>query len=873
MIEMQPNTIIQFGKYEIFRKLALGGMAELYLAKQRGVGGFERTVVVKCILPQYATDPQFVTMFLDEARIASQLNHPNIVQIYEIGEVSGLYYISMEYVRGPNFKALRKALYHQSNSVDPSLVAGIMVQVCAGLHHAHCAADQNGNPLNIVHRDVSPTNLLLTFEGNAKLVDFGVAKASIQEHETKAGMVKGKYRYMSPEQILAHPIDHRSDIYALGAILYELSTGVVLFQRRSEAETIRAVYMDPIVPPSAILEDYPPELERIVMKALERDANDRYPTADAMRRDLDHFLHEYGVYYGPRQLAESLRGMFTQVFESSINQDPGSALTRNDYARFGLSISSADDKLHPGGKIHTLSGQGLDEVTSPSADPSSPSSFHASTESSAPSGLHPSRSGHEALPTKELDSYSFADKPAEPELSEQSLRSLQAPTDPIPAMAHPSQHQEKKSVSGWLLALLLLLVVGSSAVVASILFSNNSTSTASNADMQLQQLAEHLQDKKWKQADALLQVIQIKDLNARQKAQRIALQRQLHRGQTLEMAQQLYQKGEREKARKALQALQTRYPEDKTLAALAEQWKQPETNVESKKPLIRKNNDDEDDDDKQDDDSTDDVEPRRTPPRRIRRPRRRIRRVRRPFARRRIIRRKVVVAPPKRLPVEPRPRVIQPGVLFVPALSMARVDLDGNLFGYTPINGKKVPPGRHTLRVSRPGYRTVTRTIVVREGKRLIVPISLQKIARRRPKPPVVPLPRRNTPIKPKPKRSFASIRLSRGSKTLRIVIIDRRGISGNTYTYQFRSMCRRIERATQQVLGSPFSTRGITYPLQRYVRRIANLSGQERMTFNSRAIAYVIYRELARGRSKNRVAQLLLSYQKRKKFRLYRNR
>ncbi|TNE47415.1 MAG: PEGA domain-containing protein [Deltaproteobacteria bacterium] len=871
MIEMQPDTSIQFGTYEIFRKLALGGMAELYLAKQRGVGGFERTVVIKCILPQYATDPQFVTMFLDEARIASQLNHPNIVQIYEIGEVNGLYYISMEYVRGPNFKALRKALYHQSKTVNSSLVAGIMVQVCAGLHHAHCATDPNGNPLQIVHRDVSPTNLLLTFEGNAKLVDFGVAKASIQEHQTKAGMVKGKYRYMSPEQILAHPIDHRSDIYALGAILYELSTGVVLFQRRSEAETIRAVYMDPIIPPGAVIEDYPPELERIVMKALEREARDRYQSADEMRRDLEQFLYDYGVYYGPQQLAESLRGMFTQVFESSINEDPGSALTRNDYARFGLSIPPSGELGRPSAQAHTMENERLpEEVTSPSADPSSPSSFHAPTESSAPSGLNRghSGSGHSIPPTRDLQSYSSVSRP---QASHPSLAPQQAATDPIPVPSPGSlQRKEKSSFNPLLLVLLLLVVSGGVAVGLILSNPSKAPQPSSQADVQLQRLAGLLQDKQWKQADALLQVIRIKDLTPRQKEQRIALQKQLHRGQTLELAQQLYQQGKQAEARKTLQALQTRYPEDKTLAALAEQWKQP-TTTEPKKPVTDNPDDDTDDND---DDTTPKTKPRRRnvrPRRRVNRPRRRIRRRRTP--RRRVARR---VVEPRRVVAEPpprRPEFARPGILFVPAVSMARVDLDGSLFGYTPINGKSVPPGRHTIRVSRPGYKTVVRTIMVRSDKRLIVPITMERIRPRQVPPRLPPLPRNDASNKPKPKLAFSSVRLPRSGQTLRIVIIDRRGISGNTYTYQFRSLCRRIERETQRVLGSSFSVRGVTFALQKYVRRVANLSGRERMTFYPRAIAYVIYRNLGLGRSRSRVAQLLLSYQKRNKFKKYRNR
>lgn len=917
MTEMQQEAIIQFGKYEIYRKLALGGMAELYLAKQRGLGGFERVVVVKCILPQYSTDPQFLTMFLDEARIASQLNHPNIVQIYEIGEVHDLYYIAMEYVRGPNFKALRKALFHHYNQPSLELIAGIMVQVCSGLHHAHCAADSYGQPLAIVHRDVSPTNLLLTFEGTVKLVDFGVAKASIQEHQTVTGMVKGKYRYMSPEQILAYPIDHRSDVYSIGAILYELTTGVVLFQRNSEAETIRAVYMDPIIPPSTLVDGYPPALESIVMKALERDVHLRYHTADEMRRDLEQFMYSRGKYYGSQQIAEALQDMFTHVFEPSLAGDTGSALTHNDYVRFGFLAQPAPSALPAPHTLHGSEQGVIAPVGTESSSPSSPSSFQARALSrsgpvvSAGSAPRVPRPQQNAIPTREIVNTPLVPTQTLPPFytplplesgsgQKQVLEDLRRTTDPIPSpvfseplsLMKGKSEDEKSHRSSWVLWMLVLLLLVGTMLVFWMSTSVSPTHKNKDAVQQLQQIAALLQKEQWEQAARKLHPLANVVLTTPQRDQYKELQWRLLRGQTLSEIRRLQQQGQKQEALLVLRSLHDKQPKDQEILLMLRRW---ETSVEPKNeqnppimdggttPRSSSNPEEAVDPDASKTGKQQGGKTSRNTKKSNRRKvvKRSISRVRRRPVRRRVVAVRTEAVrtnqeqnPQTDPPLPREDRTIPPakGSLFVPAIPMAQVDIDGQLFGFTPINGKSLAPGRYRIRISKDGFVAVERTIVIAPGQRLVLPIKLQPIATAQPSdPPVIPT--QPTSDGPNPALPFSAIKLRKSSETLRIYIADQRGIGGNSYTYQFRELCQNIERETQRILGSDFSTTHITLSLQQYVRQFAISSGREQMTFYPRAIAYVIYTQLARGRAKQRVAQLLLSYQKRNKFAQYNNR
>ncbi len=264
-------SIENYGKYQLLKRLAMGGMAQIYLARRRGPEGFEKLLVIKRILPHLAENADFVRMFLDEARIAARLDHPNIVDIYDLGAQDDTFFIAMEYIHGEDLRRVWKRAERSGQLIPVPLVCRIMIEACAGLEHAHKQKDTQGRPLGIVHRDISPQNILLTFEGRVKVVDFGIAKAADQATVTRSGVLKGKYSYMSPEQAAGQKnLDCRTDIFALGVVLYELLTGMRLFKRLTDMATLQAVADCNISPPSQINPRVPKDLDPIVMKALTR---------------------------------------------------------------------------------------------------------------------------------------------------------------------------------------------------------------------------------------------------------------------------------------------------------------------------------------------------------------------------------------------------------------------------------------------------------------------------------------------------------------------------------------------------------------------------------------------------------------------------
>lgn len=269
-------------------------MAELYLAKQIGVAGFEKPVVVKRILPKLCGDPAFVEMFLNEARVAARLSHPSIVQIFDLGRVEDVYFIAMEYIYGEDLRAVVEKGRQHGEQIPFGLALRIMADVLAALHYAHTRTGLGGAPLGLVHRDVSPQNVLVTYEGGVKLVDFGIAKATQQKStlQTQAGLLKGKYAYMSPEQCNGRSVDARSDVFAAGILLWELVTGRRLFHRNAELATLVAVVDEPIPRLAIFRSDVPPVLERICSQALERNLEHRYPSAQAMQADLERLIRQ-----------------------------------------------------------------------------------------------------------------------------------------------------------------------------------------------------------------------------------------------------------------------------------------------------------------------------------------------------------------------------------------------------------------------------------------------------------------------------------------------------------------------------------------------------------------------------------------------------
>jgi serine/threonine-protein kinase len=306
--EKQPP---QFGKYRLVRRLAVGGMAELFLAKALSLHSFEKLVVVKRILPQFADNEDFIDMFLDEARLAAQLRHPNIVQVYDIGEDQGSQFFTMEYIHGQDLRRLGRNLSKQGRTLPLEHVLSIIIGTAAGLHHAHKSADMSGHPMNIVHRDVSPANILVTYEGGVKLVDFGIAKARTAQVTTAAGTLKGKIPYMSPEQCRGEALDSRSDLFSLGTLLWEFTVGQRLFRGDSEFATLHKISNEEAPAPRSIVPDYPEELERIVLKALQRDREKRYQTGQELQIDLEDFARDQRLAVSSARLSAFMTELFT----------------------------------------------------------------------------------------------------------------------------------------------------------------------------------------------------------------------------------------------------------------------------------------------------------------------------------------------------------------------------------------------------------------------------------------------------------------------------------------------------------------------------------------------------------------------------------
>jgi len=306
----------RLGKYEILALLALGGTAEIYLARVSGAAGFEKYVVVKCLHDHLADDPDFVKMFLDEARIGATFDHANIVQTYELGEYENRYYMVMEFLAGLSLAmVVRRAAERLPGGLMPvPLVLNIAAQACAGLHYAH-ERMQNGKPMNLVHRDISPQNLVINFEGGVKVVDFGIARAEVRETKTKAGTIKGKFAYMSPEQCVAAQVDRRTDVFALGVIVHELVTGRRLFKRNSPYETYQAVLECAVETPSKLNNQLDPALDPLIMKAVAKDKDKRYPTAEAFGDALQKYMHSRGKGSGGAEIGRWFEEHFSQEME------------------------------------------------------------------------------------------------------------------------------------------------------------------------------------------------------------------------------------------------------------------------------------------------------------------------------------------------------------------------------------------------------------------------------------------------------------------------------------------------------------------------------------------------------------------------------
>jgi serine/threonine protein kinase len=300
---------IQFGKYTLYERIGRGGMADVFKGRIQGPAGFERVFVVKRILPHLSDDPTFIRMFVDEAKLSARLNHPNIVQIFELGSVEGEYFISMEYVPGHDLAETMRAMWKKTGAPRVDLVAYVGREICRALGYAHGLTDEHGQPLGMIHRDVSPSNVMLSYEGAVKLLDFGIAKALNDSAEnTKSGTLKGKYAYMAPEQTEGDNVDHRIDIFAAGIVLHEVLTGRRLFKGANDIQTLERVRRCEIRPPSQLNPACPPEMDAILLRALSRDRNDRFATAGEMADALDEIVH--ASHFTPQHMSAILRDTF-----------------------------------------------------------------------------------------------------------------------------------------------------------------------------------------------------------------------------------------------------------------------------------------------------------------------------------------------------------------------------------------------------------------------------------------------------------------------------------------------------------------------------------------------------------------------------------
>jgi len=323
MVMAQPQTAESFdaqrrmvgrrlGRYHVGPRIGVGGSAAVYLARLTGPMSFERMVALKVVHEHLSEENEFISQFLDEANLLVRLAHPNIVQVYELGREGETLFLAMEYLHGQPLSKLTSVLSRRGQRLPAHIVAWIGARVAEGLAYAHRLADDDGHPLGLVHRDVSPQNAFVNYDGAVKLIDFGIARAKGRIAQTTLGRIKGKFSYMAPEQVLGRDFDHRADIFALGATLYEAAVGARLFAGVDESETLHKLLFEEVPDPAARVKDFPAELGRILRRSLAGNADERYPDADELARDLDAFVKSVGEH----DIRQELVGILARLFES-----------------------------------------------------------------------------------------------------------------------------------------------------------------------------------------------------------------------------------------------------------------------------------------------------------------------------------------------------------------------------------------------------------------------------------------------------------------------------------------------------------------------------------------------------------------------------
>ena len=337
----------QFGRYQLLEKIGSGGMAEVFKARMRGEEGFEKIVAIKRIVPHMAANDAFITMFVDEAKLAAQLNHNNITHIYDLGKVDAWHYIAMEYVEGRDLRSLLKLGKERDYPLPPELALFVAAKIANALDYAHRRPAADGTELNLVHRDVSPQNILISYEGDIKLCDFGIAKAASKVSTTISGALKGKLQYMSPEQAWGKRVDRRSDVFSLGAVLYEMLTGAPLFEGDTDMSILERVREGEVEPPSARGVEVSKRVDQIVLKALAKNPQDRYQNASEMEKDLHAVLYAFQPSPGPADVAIYLHRLLEATSAASTGDEIDAAF---DKARDSVPVPAPAPVLQKKGK-------------------------------------------------------------------------------------------------------------------------------------------------------------------------------------------------------------------------------------------------------------------------------------------------------------------------------------------------------------------------------------------------------------------------------------------------------------------------------------------------------------------------------------------
>ena len=419
-IEGTPTTA--FGKYQLFASLGRGGMADVFLSVARGQMGFNKLAVIKRLRQALAEEPAFRNMFLDEARLAARLSHPNIVHTYEVGEQNGVYFIAMEYLEGQSLNKVLKEALRRKEGIEHEVGARIIADALGGLAYAHGLGDYDGRPLGIIHRDVSPHNIFVTYDGHTKLVDFGIAKAALSSTETEVGVLKGKVAYMSPEQAMGGRIDQRADLFAMGIVLWELLARQRLMTGESAANTLHKLMNEQIPRVSSVMPNVDPELEAICGKALEKDPQYRWQSAAEMRDALEAWLRSNPVQARQEEVGRKMLHLFGSVREevqrqvqrhmasitTATNTQELQALTAESLQRMEQSGANVSGQLLRLGNNGSGSGSGVVPNYGMGSHPSGASGGFQSMGSQSIGGHHPAHhTGSVAAPPNQAKSNSL----------------------------------------------------------------------------------------------------------------------------------------------------------------------------------------------------------------------------------------------------------------------------------------------------------------------------------------------------------------------------------------------------------------------------------------------------------------------------------